>query len=373
MTTENPWVGLRLDPLDTLFFRDGRPFDAANRVQGGLPNPQTLAGAVRTSLLGASGFFQKNPNATLATILKEGDAAVTGAHFRGPFLALAKGDSVEPLFEPPLVVARTKEGKWIRREPVVTEVPGWDDDELLPVMWKKDEKPDAKGEECWLTLTGLQAVLAGGIPADDQTIEKKMLTEFDNRTGIVIDTNSLATVEGQLYGIRLLSLNPGIKEGVWKGWKVCLYAELKQGDGGAFDCASALDGTPIPFGGEGKYVRATTVKARDWPKPDPARPSSMWYLATPTFLPFRGAPGAKRPLPDGVSAALSGAGVAVSGWDAARRGPNKARFAVPAGACYFLPSAGTETGFLDDQLEDITNLRQSGWGFALQGNWEVGK
>jgi hypothetical protein len=95
--------------------------------------------------------------------------------------------------------------------------------------------------------------------------------------------------------------------------------------------------------------------------------SSLWYLASPTFLPFRD--GSRRPLPPGVVAAVSGAGIAVSGWDVARRGPNATRFAVPAGACYFLDSAGRETDFLDDSLSDIENLRQSGWGFALQGNW----
>ncbi len=73
MATATTWVGLRLDPLDTLFFRDGRPFDAANRVVGGLPNPQTLAGALRTNLLGASGFFARNERADLVTILAKGD------------------------------------------------------------------------------------------------------------------------------------------------------------------------------------------------------------------------------------------------------------------------------------------------------------
>src|SRR5262245_53965921 len=49
-------AGLCLEPLDTLFFRDGRPFDAANRVSGGLPQPQPLAGALRTALLAQHGF-----------------------------------------------------------------------------------------------------------------------------------------------------------------------------------------------------------------------------------------------------------------------------------------------------------------------------
>lgn len=369
MTTESTWVGLRLDPLDTLFFRDGRPFDAANRVVGGLPNPQTLAGAIRTVLLGASGFFADHPRADLATILNEGDKAVTGAEFRGPFLALEKDGVVEPLFEPPLIVTQDKQGKWIRRMPVdAKSVPNWEDaDGLRPVMWEKGGEPNSKAEPHWLTMEGLKTVLAGGKPAEKQTIEKRLLHEYDNRTGIVIDTNSLTTVEGQLYGIRLLSLNPKLG-GDWKDWKVCLYAEIKPGGGGTLDCGNALDGLPIPFGGEGKYVRAKTTKPQPWPPFDPAAKSSQWYLTTPTFLPFRKE--SRRPLPPGVTAAVSGAGLPVSGWDVARRGPNATRFAVPAGACYFLPSAGTETDFLDHSLTDYENLRQSGWGFALQGTWE---
>ena len=33
-------VGLCLNPLDVLFFRDGRPFEAASRAYGGLPLPR---------------------------------------------------------------------------------------------------------------------------------------------------------------------------------------------------------------------------------------------------------------------------------------------------------------------------------------------
>ena len=39
-------VGLRLDPCDVLFFRDGRPFAAASHGESGMPAPQTLAGAL---------------------------------------------------------------------------------------------------------------------------------------------------------------------------------------------------------------------------------------------------------------------------------------------------------------------------------------
>jgi SOS regulatory protein LexA len=50
-TVSSTTVGIALDPLDVLFFRDGRPFTASERLLSGLPLPQTLAGAIRTALL----------------------------------------------------------------------------------------------------------------------------------------------------------------------------------------------------------------------------------------------------------------------------------------------------------------------------------
>ena len=58
MRTQNAdWLGLRLEPLDTLFFRDGRPFDAAARASGGLPQPQPLASP--TTPKRAANFLQR--------------------------------------------------------------------------------------------------------------------------------------------------------------------------------------------------------------------------------------------------------------------------------------------------------------------------
>ena len=49
-------VGLCLEALDVLFFRDGRPFmDGTEQMLSGLPLPQTLAGAICTALMQAAG------------------------------------------------------------------------------------------------------------------------------------------------------------------------------------------------------------------------------------------------------------------------------------------------------------------------------
>jgi CRISPR-associated protein Cmr3 len=63
--------------------------------------------------------------------------------------------------------------------------------------------------------------------------------------------------------------------------------------------------------------------------------------------------------------------MAVSGWDVARGGPRETRFAVPAGATYFVDGPGDEELFLHhDDPDERRNLRREGWGFALQGKWE---
>jgi CRISPR-associated protein Cmr3 len=374
------WIALRIDPLDTLFFRDGRPFDAANRVVGGLPTPQPLAGALRTALLARTGFdfaafaHRRKGRSDVEAVLREcgADPGVVDAHFRGPFLALADAaGKVEPLLPMPAVLAPGKvKGEWSRSAPR-DGVCGWHDpDRLLPLVPDEVER-DPKGGARLITLEGVKEFLKGGKPGPGRAVDAGELYGHDDRVGIVIDGGTLTTVEGQLYAIRLLALNPK-KVG---GRRVCLYAEMRPGPEGKHDYLGMINGSPVPFGGEGKYVHVTAVDPVPWPTPDADRPRSLWYVATPTFLAFTPGDGfaSPRPLPKtpGLKAAASGAGVAVSGWDVAANGPRATRFAVPAGAVYFIAGPGDEHGFLHhDNDDDRRNLRREGWGFALQGKWE---
>jgi CRISPR-associated protein Cmr3 len=367
------WVGLRLEPLDTLFFRDGRPFDAATRVAGGLPNPQALAGALRTVLLAREGFrFDKfareRKRADVEQALRACDAPpwVTEAHFRGPWLGLDRGNTVEPLLPSPAVLAPAKESGWSRAWPLDSDLPGWNDlDGLLP-LWRRRE-PDPKADGGFLTLEGLKQFLNVIDPPETARHEPDKLYGFDNRIGIGINKHTLTSEEGELYGIRLLSLRPKVMRDGQMLPAVCLYAEMQPGP--EAPARPWFSDTPVPFGGEGKYVRVEEVPARDWPKPNLKRARSLWYLATPTFL--QPSEQSHRPLPKGVKAAASGPGVAISGWDVARNGPKATRFAVPAGAVYFFEEAGSETRFVSDNGgRSADDWLREGWGFALQGAWK---
>src|SRR5208337_3850137 len=99
-------IGLRLDPLDVLFFRDGRPFAPATRGTSGLPMPQTLLGALRLALLEASaprfGEFRHEEGRprTWDAICEQSQAPewLRKMGVRGPWLArLQKDDRLEVL------------------------------------------------------------------------------------------------------------------------------------------------------------------------------------------------------------------------------------------------------------------------------------
>ena len=367
-TSANGWTGLRLDPLDVLFFRDGRPFDAANRLKGGLPNPQTLAGALRTALLARSGFrrfaeFARQRREDPATDVKEvllrlGAAPwVVGARFRGPWLAFKSAPS-EPLLPVPAVWTRDKgnEQNWYHNTPLSAALPGWEHPHGLLPLWRRGSGGPAKAPAGYLALAEIARFLKGDTGKPPDLVTEDRLFDHDPRIGIVIDGKSLTAVEGQLYGIELMALQRD----------VCLYAEMLPGEG-APRSGEWLPRT-MPFGGEGKYVALEILPApASWPHA-PASARSLWLLATPAFV------GSGKPWPAGLpgapqhlKAAASGDPLAVSGWDVARGGPLATRFAVPAGSVYFVE--GDFTPVRESLCTDDEQVAQ-GWGFALRGVWK---
>jgi CRISPR-associated protein Cmr3 len=357
-------LGLRLRPLEVLFCRDGRPFDAASRVEGGMPGPQTLAGALRTALLARHGLDfadfarrrRQQPTTPVREVLAGMGAPgwVLAARIRGPFLAL-DGDCPEPLLPAPATLATDKAGGFLLARPLPTgALPGWPEGERRP-LWFGGE-PDRKAEGGFLSLAGVRDFLDGGLP-DRATLRRPdELFGFDTRTGIEIDMHALTSSEGGIYGIRLLALKA----------HVCLYAEAIL-DGEPADVREWFRGL-LPLGGEGRYVVVEPVEPVDWPAAG-GGPKRLWLLATPAFVRHDG----DLALPDGlppaqVRAAASGPPVAVSGWDVARNSPRPVRFAVPAGSVYFVDGEDEAR----PQPLCAGDAADEGWGFALPGRWNDG-
>lgn len=393
--------GLLFDPLDVLFFRDGRPFEAASRVTSGLPQPQTLAGALRTALLASSGFrfadFQRRrrePGASAATLLFDlrdagAQPADIATRFRGPWLALVDADlTVTPLLPVPQNLTRPEQPRapttaWSATYPSERVPPGWQPPlPSLRPLWRShaesrdDEKPDG-----FLTLRGISQYLSAAarrserLYLDEEWLASEAVYGADHRVGVAINADSLTTAVGMLYGISLLALPSRVPARLLRGpsppaqyvgSRVALYAEAI----GPEEVAGRLDGLPISFGGEGKYVIGRSVAPVAWPSETSGGANSIWYLATPGLFQLTSATGMSKPawvpdrLPGALVGAACGAGTAVSGWDIARGGPKPTRFAVPAGAVYF--ADGASPGAPDSLCSDPEDVAQ-GWGFALSG------
>ena len=104
---------LVLHPLDTLFFRDGRPYNQDDPGQAEAasvfpPHPPTVVGAVRAALARAMGWPSKTWDKTKlgdGVDWQAGDGALGPLSFAGPYV-LRNG---EPLFPAPLCLVQGKD------------------------------------------------------------------------------------------------------------------------------------------------------------------------------------------------------------------------------------------------------------------------
>lgn len=357
---------LYLDPLDGLFFRDGRPFGAGNSATSGLPEPQTLAGALRTALMQRLGCkFEQLGKAlaagkTLAAALVEQPAGLAGiADFalRGPWLARAN----EPLLPAPLILHREKGGKDPSSRlhllaPLKGPLPGWRETAETPNLCPLWAATSALTEPVggFVTMQGMNAVLSGKAPDANQLVHPSELYEIDRRVGLAINNDRLTGEDGMLYTAGFLRLKPGVS---FVAEIENLTDELKN---------ELKAGSVIAWGGEGRRVGLTLGEAPlscpvTPPDPAPDRGGTLLVLTTPAFLDQGWQSSAWQPL----AAAVRGS-VAVSGWDLARRTQKPTRFAAPAGSCFFFagePPTTPARGLADD--ED----RRLGYGCILKGVW----
>jgi len=363
-------IGLCLEPLDVLFFRDGRPFTGAERSVSGLPLPQTVAGAIRTALLRSVdcdfwklGAAMKTgasfPDAVKRSCVAEhhwiGDLVV-----RGPQLARRgrTNDDIDVLVLVPAILHREKRSpeRLHRLSPLPNgQLPGWnppDNQKGLRPLWLK-HLPATEPVSGFLTRRGLEQFLRGNEVAAEDIVPQDALFDFDYRTGIGIAPDRLVAEESQIFGRGFLAL----KE------KVFLYAEIvlpdEARDGALFEKIKA-----IPLGGEGRHATLRRVAPFPWPQVTPTdQQKPLLLLTTPCAFQAGWKP---RALDAHVVSAAVPGSLAFSGWDLARRGPKPMRFAVPAGSVFFLDSLPDRWA---QTLAESDEDRQQGWGCFLTGVW----
>lgn len=369
MADGNTLLRLNIEPVDSLFFRDARPFEPSSHAASGLPMPQTLAGAVRSVLLERHGVDfgrlgeRTRSGASFAEALAEfgpAAASVAAVQIRGPWFTL-NGDVLLPapasLQREKASLQQEKESrKLVRLDPLRPPPPGWRPPAsgMLP-LWRYGQET-VEAADGFLRLCDLARFLEGGWPKSDAPalaknvlIPAKNVHEFEDRTGIGVDPLRNAAQEGHIYAVRMLVLKP----------EAGLSAELSGPD----DALAPFAAEPVvmKFGGEGRHVVVSAEqRGFDWPHVPPVSGKGrLVLLTTPAWF-----NGWKPPALNPIAAAV-GRHQAVSGWDLAKGGPKPNRFMVPAGSVYFLPPAAQVPAQLVTDEEDA----KLGWGCFLKGNW----
>ncbi len=384
-------AGMLLEPMDVLFFRDGRPFGASSRAEslrGAMP--QTLAGAVWTALLQSyrcdfnelgrriGSLGQSLPQAVESMGLP---VWIAHTRVRGPWLARVPlsdlcGRDPELFFPVPsslhAVKKERKSGRLVRLRPLSPHesLPGWELTRKLPEpslrpLWHRETAATepAKG---FLTAAGMRAFLACEEVPHETWVDEKHLDDlfaFDHRTGIGIDPQALVAAESLIYTVSFLALRQDLRN----DRQVVLYCEVVLPDEAPRDALDAI--RTLSLGGEGRRVAVHRLGAAfDWQALEvrAAQPQQRSLLVLTTPCPFRAG---WRPAAVGdrlITASVAGS-VPVSGWDLARGGPKPSRFAVPAGSVYYID--GTIENLPPSLADEEQDLRQ-GWGCYLTGVWD---
>lgn len=347
---------LALAPLDLLFFRDGRPFDAAAQVRSGLPQPQTVAGAVRSWLLAQTGCdfarladsIKSGTTFTEACAAQGGHVADIGAlRFRGPWFSR---DGRTPLLPVPATLRRGKEQPraLFRLDPLRKALPGWRSKDGLRPLWYKGNDP-VEPPGGYLTLDGMAAFLRGDVPSSDTLVAAEDLYAEDRRTSVAISPQHFTASEGQIFSVGFLALKPDVS----------LLLEI---DVPAKPAPMTLpEQAVIRLGGEGRQIHVRRLPDRiQWPTVKPREGRKLFVLTTPGLFAGGWKPATLTPI-----AAAVPTPIASSGWDLARGGPKPTRFAVPAGAVYFVDEASSVFAEAFSHGDDAA----SGAGHALEGAW----
>ncbi|WP_377295390.1 type III-B CRISPR module-associated Cmr3 family protein [Rhizobium sp. SG2393] len=361
---------LIFEAIDSLMFRDGRPFNQADEgasraVSVFPPHPPSLVGAARVALWSLIDPQRKTWNPS-----RLGD----GTDWRragclGPlaFSAPTVLRAGQPLYRIPFHVM---EGKGAAGDTLVRLAPGkgrtcdLGSDVQLP-----SATSDVVGikpiESRWVTSAGMAKIASGALPAKDDVIETDHLWAMETRVGIGIDATARSVTPGALYTATHVRMARDVSIGLaMTGWDT---------DGDAANGIETLD-VLQPFGGEHRMA-SVSVSADGWSAPKRSlSPANNRYcvILTSSFVPEAALePGGRLgDLPGTIVSACLGKAVPIGGWDSKARQPIPLRRAIPAGSVFFMKLEEGEAVPPDSPIGAGLGMGAA-WGFGqyLIGSW----
>lgn len=372
------FLTLRLTALDTLFFRESRPFENIGGIElaGTFPPPaRTVLGAIR-SVIGEgmgidwSKFTEKSEDETakkLRAIIGFGDDYAS-LKLEGLWLFYKgkppkrknqstsptdEADIAERLYPVPALLLRKQEDnqdcfeRLSLGEPTCTHL-----GRVRLPMLSKDKQGYKNLEQHWITLAGLEKLLKGGVPDANTLFKKDDLFTRESRLGININQANRST--GQDNGLFEA-------EHVRPKPQLAIDVELS----GLKNTVSTFkNGTVLRLGAEGRLSGLNIVdnlSTLESLKVTISNPQQVQGLILVLLSPAYFANASYPWLPDGfklpkdfdakkdtqrwqgeindieltIHAAVIGKTQREGGWDAAKRQPRPMQSLIPAGSCYY--------------------------------------
>ena len=386
---QNETLTLRLSALDTLFFRESRPFENIGGIElaGTFPPPaRTVLGAIRSAIGEAMGidwrkFTERSDDETakkLKAIIGIGDDYASlklnglWLFYDGKLPKKKKSSDsntddiyiAERLYPVPLLLLHKQEDEQDRferlslGEPTCTHL-----GRVQLPMLPKDKQGFKNLEQHWITRGSLEKLLKGGVPDANTLFKKDDLFTRESRLGININQAKRST--GQDNGLFQA-------EHVRPKPQLAIDVELS----GLKNTMSAFkNGTVLRLGAEGRLSglsivdNLSTLESLKVTITEQTQ-GLILILLTPARFDDNSFPW----LPDGfneqdesaqdkngiktwqrtihgidliIHAAVIGKTQREGGWDAANRRPRPMQSLIPAGSCYYCTVKGDIQAAID--------------------------
>jgi len=371
---------LYYEPLDTLFFRDSRPFSAGDDTwaETVLPLPLTVFGSIGSYILkknetDLAAFFSGGEDKTLGGY--DETLSKTKMKIKGPFLS--RHDQV---YVPCPVSLVMIDGKICKKlKPDLNTSPKWDieDRDLRPIGL-----PEGKVEPVVQFVSSEEVIeYLSDIEVCPYGASSEYLFDYERRFGHKLNRGSLTVEEGFLYSADHLRLRDSLESKRYVKTELMVFVD-------GID-ASVISDSVVHIGGERRMARIRTADSVDiFPAHpdviDRASETGRFLVCFLTPALFRD--GFKRRWPEEfeeINAALVGAAVGkpvyMSGWrrtGVSKGRPRPLKRAVPAGSVYFFQAGEVDRekfkalynkyNFNDSLSEEYTH---AGFGIALIGTW----
>ena len=367
------WV--LIEPHDTLFFRDGRPFNqddegAAHLASLFPPPPRTVAQMIRAALAAGRGWKAGRWGGDIAKVLGDGPDDIGTLSFRPPSILHSRpeGDE-ESLYPAPLALVAgfgdDEEGAELVTA-VERLVPGAADGRRCDLGAVRLPRIAGDGGSGWkpldgwlITHEGLQRFLGGETPKPTSFRKLDQLALAERRVGIARNVQSRQVVQGALYAT-------DHRRAAGPRGRIAIR--------GGFDGAEGWTlAQQRPFGGEHRFAWLGESKAPaefHLPKAD-GDPVRYVVMAISPVLP-KGKPQdvPDAGLPGRVVSACIGKPVMLGGWSSVGPsfGPQPLQPCLPAGSVWFMEAS--QDAFAAAQLPaGIGELQKFGYGGCVYGSW----